>query len=183
MLRRLISCRIIIIIINTIRAAKTDKRHSMSCVTAVQGINRKPQPIMRLPISLRLYHFRDIVSTSHLHFLLTRETKYRTCVIRGHWSKICIFSPFFLHIPSVSFEALARRFPSHLWYERRWYIKKKQNPWDTWGWKRESHGPTAISFDALPACDGQTDTQTEGHDDYGLKSRSSTSERDKMDCL
>jgi len=95
MLRRLISCRIIIIIINTIRAAKTDKRHSMSCVTAVQGINRKPQPIMRPPISLRLYHFRDIVSTSHLHFLLTRETKYRTCVIRGHWSKICIFSPFF----------------------------------------------------------------------------------------
>ena len=102
MLRRLISCRIIIIIIiiiNTIRAAKTDKRHSMSCVTAVQGINRKPQPIMRLPISLRLYHFRDIVSTSHLHFLLTRETKYRTCVIRGHWSKICIFSPFFFAHP------------------------------------------------------------------------------------
>jgi len=42
---------------------------------------------------------------------------------------------------------------------------KKLKPRGYPSWK--SHDPIVISFDALPACDGQTNWQTDGHVAYG----------------
>jgi len=65
-----------------------------------------------------------------------------------YWSKICVFSPF-LPTP-ILFEAITRRFPWDLGYER-WRQKTGVLGW----WKLYDH-----SFLFNTRCDRQTDRQT-----------------------